>query len=252
MSLKEIISFENVSFSYNKIRVLENVNFKIKEFASACILGPNGGGKSTLLKLILGLIKPNIGKVKIFNSSPEKMRWKIGYMPQYMSFDSLFPINIMDVVLMGRVEKHLFGRYSKKDKEIALKVLNLLSLEGCINSNFSSLSGGQRQRALIARALASEPELLLLDEPTVNVDPGVEEDFFEILEELGEHVTILTVSHDIGFVPKKFKNVLCVNRTVIEHPTSQLTGDVISQMYKKNMRIVHHDKHACIIGDENE
>jgi zinc transport system ATP-binding protein len=252
MSSKNIISFNNVSFSYSKIPVLENVNFKIKEFASACILGPNGGGKSTLLKLILGLIKPATGKVKVFNSFPEKVRSKVGYMPQYTSFDSLFPITVMDVVLMGRIEKHLYWGYSKKDKEVALRVLNLLSLEDLISNSFSSLSGGQRQRVLIARALVSEPELLLLDEPTVNIDPGIEEDFFEILEKLNGRVTILTVSHDIGFVSKRFKNVLCVNRTVIKHPTGKLTHNAISQIYEKNIRIVHHDKHTCVIGDKHD
>ena len=250
MPTKDIISFENVSFSYSKIPVLENVSFKIKEFASTCILGPNGGGKSTFLKLILGLIKPATGKVRVFNSFPASVRMKIGYMPQYTSFDSLFPITVMGVVLTGRVEKHLCGRYSKKDKETALKVLSLLSLEDLINKNFSSLSGGQRQRVLIARALVSEPELLLLDEPTVNVDPGVEEDLIEILGKLSKKVTILTVSHDLGFVSRQFKNVLCVNRTVIKHPTSELTGNIISQIYDKDIRIVHHDKHTCIIGDE--
>ena len=250
MPVKDIISFENVSFSYTKVPVLENVNFKIKEFAPVCILGPNGGGKSTLLKLILGLIKPVSGKIKVFNTFPEKVRGKIGYMPQYTSFDSLFPVSVMDVVLMGRVEKHLGGRYSKKDKDIALSVLSLLSLENLINNNFSLLSGGQRQRVLIARALASEPDLLLLDEPTINIDPGVEEDFFEILGKLSRRVTILTVSHDLGFVSKRFKNVLCVNRTLIKHPTGKLTGNIISQIYGKNMRIVHHDKHTCVIGDK--
>ena len=250
MPTKDIISFENVSFSYSKIPVLENVSFKVKEFASACILGPNGGGKSTLLKLILGLIKPATGKVRVFNSFPASVRMKIGYMPQYTSFDSLFPITVMGVVLTGRVEKHLCGRYSQKDKETALEVLNLLNLENLINKNFSSLSGGQRQRVLIARALVSEPELLLLDEPTVNVDPGVGEDLIEILGKLSKKVTILTVSHDLGFVSRQFKNVLCVNRTVIKHPTSELTGNIISQIYDKDIRIVHHDKHTCIIGDE--
>ncbi len=251
MSSKDIISFENVSFSYSKIPVLENVNFKIKEFASACIIGPNGGGKSTLLKLILGLLKPVVGKVKVYNSSPGKVRSKIGYMPQYTSVDSLFPITVMGVVLMGRIEKHLCGPYSKNDKEIAYRTLKLLRLEGVINNNFASLSGGQRQRVLIARALVSEPDLLLLDEPTVNVDPGVEEDFLEILESLSKQVTILTVSHDLGFVSKQFKNVLCVNKTVIKHPTSELTGSMISQIYDKKIRIVHHDKHTCVIGNKN-
>jgi zinc transport system ATP-binding protein len=252
MRSKDIVSFENVSFSYNRTPVLKNINFIIKEFASACILGPNGGGKSTLLKLILGLVKPDAGRIKVFNSSPEKIRAKIGYMPQYTNFDPFFPVTVIDIVLMGRIEKHLFGRYSQKDRDIALSVLKLLSLEDLININFSSLSGGQRQRVLVARALVSEPELLLLDEPTVNIDPGIEEDFLEILEKLSKKVTILTVSHDLGFVSKQYKNVLCVNKTVIQHPTSELTGSIISQIYEKNMRIVHHDKHTCVIGDKDE
>ncbi len=248
MSKKDIICFENICFNYNKVSILKDVNFKIKEFASACIIGPNGGGKSTLIKLILGLIKPTSGKVTVFDSPPIKVHHKIGYMPQYASLDALFPITVFDVILMGRIKKKIFNFYSKEDRNIVYEIIDLLALGNIQKQNFSSLSGGQRQRVLIARALASNPKLLLLDEPTSNFDPRVEEDFLEILEVLSKKITILTVSHDIGFVAKQFKDVLCVNKTVIKHPTSSLSGDIIAQMYNKDIRLVQHDKHSCIIG----
>jgi zinc transport system ATP-binding protein len=240
MADKNIITFENVYFSYNKAPVLENVSFQVKELSSVCILGPNGGGKSTLLKLILGLIKPVSGKIRVLGAPPEKVRRRIGYMPQYTSFDPFFPIRVMDIVLMGRLEQHWLGAYSRKDKEAAWRTLELLSLEDVVNKNFSSLSGGQRQRVLIARALASEPEILLLDEPTANIDPGFEIDLQKTLEILSRKVTILTVSHDVGFVSKQYKNVLCVNRTVIKHPTGKIKGEMIYT--KRFLGLVHSNQ----------
>jgi len=241
-----IVKFDNVSFQYErKVTILENVNFKIKKLSSVCILGPNGGGKSTLLKLILGFVKPTSGKITICNSSPDKYRSKIGYMPQYHIFDSSFPIRVIDIVLMGKISNPWFCFYSSKEKKAAFEILDLLKLADLANQNFSDLSGGQRQRVLIARALVSNPKLLLLDEPTSNIDPEFEEQFFQILDKLSTHVTILTVSHDLGFVSKQYKDVLCVNRTVIKHPTSALTGDIISSIYHKDVRMVNHDKHSC-------
>jgi zinc transport system ATP-binding protein len=150
----------------------------------------------------------------------------------------------MDVVLMGRAGSIGLGRYSAEDRRIALQAMAELAVDGLASRPFNSLSGGQRQRILIARALACEPEILLLDEPTANVDPGVEVQFFEILKRLANRVTVLTVSHDLGFVSQLVSRVFCVNRQVKIHPTSELTGEIIHEMYGGDVRMVRHD-HCC-------
>lgn len=244
MSEKHIINFTNVSFSYKQRKVLEDVNFSLMERESLSIVGPNGGGKSTLLKLILGLIQPDTGTITILGNPPEKARKDIGYMPQFLYCDLSFPVNVLDVVLMGRLGHKFFGFYSKKDKEIALakmKQLNILDLK---DRGFSELSGGQRQRVLIARSLVSNPKILLLDEPTSNVDPIVGSQLYELLKELSKDITILTVSHDLGVVVDSVDRVLCVNRTVKFHATSKLSGENIKDIYSDNIRLIRHD-HCC-------
>ena len=249
------VLFSNVTFSYQSSNnVLENASFQIMKGGMVSIIGPNGGGKTTLIKLILGLLKPIEGSISVLDLSPEKARIKTGYMPQYTSFDSKFPISVMETVLMGRIEKHLFGPYAKKDKDAAMNSLSEVGLDPLqiAKKPFFSLSGGQKQRVLIARALVSEPELLLLDEPTSNVDPAAEEQFFHLILKLNKKMTIVTVSHDLGFVNRIFKDVLCVNKTVIKHPTGQLSKNIMEELYSKDVRYVHHDKHSCTLGDKHE
>jgi len=211
------------------------------------VVGPNGGGKSTLLKLMLGLIKPSTGTITILGNPPEKARESIGYMPQFLYCDFSFPVNVMDVVLMGRKGGRFFGFHSKNDKQMAMNKLELLKVADLYNRPFSNLSGGQRQRVLIARSLVSEPEILLLDEPTANVDPAVESQFYEILKELTDKITVLTVSHDLGVVSEVVDRVLCVNRFVKIHPTSSLSGDMIKDIYGDDVKMVRHD-HCCSPG----
>lgn len=242
-----IVNFTNVSFSYDDREALSDVNFTIHRGESVCVVGPNGGGKSTLLKLMLGLIKPTTGTITILGNPPEKARRKIGYMPQYMNCDYAFPVSVMDVVLMGRMGHRFMGFYSKEDKMIAFDKLQEMKVADLYKRPFSDLSGGQRQRVLIARALACEPELLLLDEPTANVDPAIESQFYEILKELTSKITILTVSHDLGFVYEMLDRVLCVNHFVRVHPVSELTGDFIKDIYGGDVKMVRHD-HCCSEG----
>jgi len=147
-------------------------------------------------------------------------------------------------VLMGRVENHLGGPYSRNDKRVAMKVLEQVQLADLAYRRFDALSGGQRQRVLIARALASEPELLLLDEPTANVDVLVEGKLYELLRGLKPRMTIVVVSHDLGFVSEIVENVICVNRRVQVHPTSEITGRVIQQLYGEELRMVRHGHRA--------
>jgi len=241
-----IVVLKDVFFAYNGSPVLENVNLIIKKGEFASIVGPNGGGKSTLLKLLLGILRPDSGELSVFNKAPEKTRHRIGYMPQHAQFDIRFPVTVMEVVLMGRLGYALGGRYSKKDRHIAERSLEEVNMTGLAKRSFSDLSGGQRQRVLIARALCCEPDLLLLDEPTANIDPEVEEALFEILKSLNKRMTILLATHDIGFVSQSVKSVICVNRCVVVHPTSELSGEIIKDIYGGEVCMIRHD-HRCSI-----
>ncbi|MCK5350109.1 MAG: ATP-binding cassette domain-containing protein, partial [Desulfobacula sp.] len=177
------IILNNISFAYKQRNVLENVDLVIKKGEFASIVGPNGGGKTTLLKLILGLIKPDKGVIRIFGKSPDKVRQQMGYMPQYAHLDMDFPATVMDVVLMGRLAKSNLW-FSKKDKVEVLTAIDEVGMTAFVNTEFNELSGGQKQRILIARALCSSPDILLLDEPTANVDHETEENLFSILQKL--------------------------------------------------------------------
>ncbi|MCK5783851.1 MAG: ABC transporter ATP-binding protein [Desulfobacterales bacterium] len=241
------VVLKDVFFSYTHDPILENVNLTIDHGDFASIVGPNGSGKSTLLKLLLGLLKPDTGEIRIFGKNPEKSRLRIGYMPQYAHLDTKFPVSVMDVVLMGRLGHSFGGRYSEKDRRAAQIALDEIKLADQTKRFFSELSGGQRQRVLIARALCCEPELLLLDEPTTNIDPEVQEALFEILKKLNERMTILLVSHDLGFVSQVVKSVICVNRCVVVHPTSEINGEIIKDIYGGDMCMIRHD-HRCSEG----
>lgn len=241
---KIIIDVQNVSFTYSISQVLTDVNFQIYNGDSVCIVGPNGGGKSTLLKLLLGLYKPVTGNILVFGEKPAKIRKKIGYMPQYLNFDQSFPVNVLDVVLMGRIGLKFTNFYSKHDKNIAMQAMEKMGVTQLSENSFSEISGGQRQRVLIARALASEPEILILDEPTANVDPIAGHQIEKILKELIKTITVITVSHDLGFVSKLVNRVICVNNFVNIHPTSEITGEIIQDIYGADIKMIRHD-HCC-------
>jgi zinc transport system ATP-binding protein len=242
MTQKEVIQLDNVSYSYDGFPVLENVSLRVVERDFLSIVGPNAGGKTTLLRLMLGLLKPTQGTVSVFGDAPERVRSRIGYMPQHTSLDPLFPVTVMDVVLMGRLGNgKRLGFYKKDDREAAAETLDKLEVCDVRDRHFSDLSGGQRQRVLIARALVSNPELLLLDEPTSNIDVAIETELFEVLHGLNEEMTIVLVTHDLGFVSQYVKNVACVNRRVVVHNTSEITGEIIHEIYGTDVRMVRHD-----------
>jgi len=245
MTEQAVITLEKVSFSYNDLPALEDVTLTVHERDFISIVGPNAGGKTTLLKLILGLLKPSSGTIRVFGQPPGKVRSRIGYMPQHASLDPLFPVSVLDVVLMGRLGNGKdLGFYRRADKEAAADALRNVELYEIRNCSFSDLSGGQRQRVLIARALVSDPELLLLDEPTANVDAVVETELYEILNKLNEKMTVALVTHDLGFVSRYVKSVACVNRRVVVHPTSEITGEMINEIYGCDVHMVRHD-HRC-------
>lgn len=234
------IRVENVSFKYKNDIVINNAHFHIERGSFICFVGPNGGGKSTLAKLILGLLKPMTGYITIFGESPLKARGDVGYVPQYSNLDLDFPINVMDVVLMGRLKKgSLF--YNKIDKRAAKEALISVDLEGMGSRHFSELSGGQRQRVLIARALVSDPKVLILDEPTSNIDTVTENKLYELLFKLNKNMTIILISHDLTFVAENVKKVICVNRDVKIHPTGKLETTSIDRLFGRPVKIVNHN-----------
>ncbi|NQU42734.1 ABC transporter ATP-binding protein [bacterium] len=236
---------ENVSFSYDGRLVLENASFEVQDQELVCVVGPNGGGKTTLIKIMLGLEHPRHGRVRIFNAPPGETRGRIGYMPQHLQYDPLFPVTVLDIVLMGRLGTSGFRlRFSAKDREAAREALSEMDLADRAQSLFADLSGGQRQRVLIARAISCNPKLLLLDEPTANVDPKAEALLVDTIRALNKRMTVIMVSHDLGFVSDIVERVICVNKTVHIHPTSDVTGQVIRDVYGMDRRMVRHDHHS--------
>lgn len=212
--MEPAVSVKNLSFSYQDMSVLKDISFDIQQGQFIGIIGPNGGGKTTLLKLLLGFLKSPPGKIQIFRQNPIAARRYVAYVPQSLRFDKQFPISVIELVLQGRLS-HLpwYGCFSKKDKDIALDALNRVGLSDLQHRPFGSLSGGQSQRALIARALASEPRLLLLDEPTASVDAQAEADIYHILKKLQGDITILMVTHNLQAAIELVENVICVQHT---------------------------------------
>ena len=234
------VALRGVSFSYGGIPVLEDVSLTIPPGDLTCLIGPNAGGKTTLLKLILGLIPPAAGEVRVFGVAPARAALRIGYMPQQAEHDPQFPVTALDVVSMGRLSDRKGGLYRKADREAAQQALVAVGMGESARTLFARLSGGQRQRVLIARALCDDPDLLLLDEPTANVDQRAGEVFYDLLRRLNERMTILLVSHDVGVVAKLVKTVICVNRGVAAHATADLTGTHIAELYGAQMAMVRH------------
>lgn len=246
MSDAPLVEIDAVSFAYDGPLVLRDVTFSIPRGDLACVIGPNGGGKSTLVKLVLGLLEPRAGRIRVFGQSPEQGRKRIGYLPQRVHFDPRFPVSVQDVVLMGRLGGgQWFGPWRRGDRAVSSKALGDVGLAGIERRPFAALSGGQRQRVLIARALASEPELLVLDEPTANLDIKVEEQLYALLRELNERLTIVIVSHDVNFVSKYVKTAICVNHTVHTHDSRQINQQVIEELFGRQVRTVHHHYPGC-------
>jgi zinc transport system ATP-binding protein len=211
-----VISAHQLAFGYQDSLVLEDVNFSVKKGEFLGIFGPNGGGKTTLLKLIMGFLESTSGRIEVFGKLPRSSQQKISYVPQSLHFDRKFPISVLELILSGRLA-HLpwYGRYHKEDRQKALEVLEKVGLVDMKERAFGTLSGGQAQRALIARALVSEPELLLLDEPTASVDTHAETEIYTLLEGLKGKMTILMVTHHLRTAINQVQRVLCVKKNVI-------------------------------------
>jgi len=236
-----VVSLQDVSFSYGGPCVLDNVSLEVGEHEFIGIVGPNAGGKSTLLKLMLGLLEPLKGKVRVLGEPPERSCTQIGYVPQYPQFSRDFPITVEQTVMMGRLGMSgLFGNYRRHDREVARQAMVETEVADLAGRQLCTLSGGQLQRVLVARALACEPRILVLDEPTANIDMRIETEIFDLLKRFNQRMTIIVVSHDVGFISGYVSRVACLNRTLICHHTAAIDGDAIRALYDADVRMVEH------------
>ncbi|MCG6930966.1 MAG: ABC transporter ATP-binding protein [Desulfofustis sp.] len=230
-----IVEINDLCFSYSGKEVLHGIDLVINIGDFVAVVGPNGGGKTTLLKLVIGLLRPTRGSVKLAGGKPgsREGKLKIGYVPQQINHNLNFPATALDVVIMGKHvpdRRFSFGR-GDKDREDGLSALAKMGITDLAHRRISALSGGQRQRVLISRALVSRPDLLVLDEPTASIDSRGQSDFYALLKELNEELTILMVSHDLLSISSVAKSVACVNRRLHYHQRFTSSGELIDAVY---------------------
>ena len=242
MTGQAVIELEDVGAGYESDRVLEAVNFRMVAGDYVGLIGPNGGGKTTLVKVILGLIKPERGSVRVMGVSPEKGRQFIGYVPQIQQDDKAFPIKVWDVVSMGRLKPDLLHNLSLKDadKKIVERSLRQMDILDLAKRSINELSGGQRQRVTIARALATEPKILLLDEPTSSVDSRSSSQLYDLLADLNQSISILLISHDLTAISTYVKTIGCVNRRLVYNGQKEITAEMLSSAYECPVDLVAH------------
>lgn len=228
------IEVRNLDFSYEKTPVLSNVNFSVNQGDFLAIIGPNGGGKSTLMKLIVGLLKPSAGEVRVFGEKVPSKKVSLGYVPQNTNGNLEFPITVEETVATGLP-------HFRPDPPKVRELLETVRMKAFSKRRLGELSGGERQRVLIARALASEPQILFLDEPSSNIDAKGQEDLYGLLAQLNAKMTIVIVSHDLMVLSRHVKSVACVNREVHFHSGSEITPEMMQNMYGSEMELVAHD-----------
>ncbi len=248
-----LIELENVWAGYEADTVLEDVNFRLFENDYVGLIGPNGGGKTTLIKVILGLVKPTRGRVTVMGRTPEIGRHAIGYVPQIQLEDRTFPISVWDVVSMGRLKPGFLNlRMDAADKqaiEIALKQTGMLEFA---RRSMNELSGGQRQRVYISRALVTAPKILLLDEPTASVDPQATTQIYDLLSQLNQHISILLISHDMTAISTYVKTIGCINRRLMYHHEKILSEEMISAGYECPVELIAHGVPHIHLSDHDE
>lgn len=240
---KFIVNVKNVYFSYNNgTYALENINLNVKEKDFLMVVGSNGGGKTTLVKLLLGILKPSNGEIKIFGQSPADVLDRIGYVPQKTNNKNEVPLSVLECTLLGLQSRFFKFGYSKSETKKAEDVLDQLEMLEFKDKKMTELSGGQVQRVYLARALISNPELLILDEPTSNIDPYGSFCFFSLLENINVEKTIIMVTHNLNLLATKINSVACVNRYLLYNDKPELTKEMMEIMYGV------HDEHTCSIG----
>ena len=237
----EVLCFEDLWVHYGDITALEEVNLSIYQSDFLGIIGPNGGGKTTLFKVLLGLIKPTQGNITFLGDNPKKNRKLMGYVPQHSHFDRQFPVSAWDVVLTGRLGRvGLFKKFSEHDKEIASDALKEVEMFDLRDKQIGELSGGQIQRVLIARALVTEPKILLFDEPTANIDKQSEINLYKLLKKLNEFLPIVMISHDIGVISAYVNKIACLNKRLYYHNSKEITQEMLEATYHCPVDLIAH------------
>ncbi|KAB6574894.1 metal ABC transporter ATP-binding protein [Phocaeicola vulgatus] len=236
-----IIQLTDISASYDEKTVLSHVNLTVYERDFLGVIGPNGGGKTTLIKIILGLLKPASGSVRFYKNEKEVPEIAMGYLPQYNSIDKKFPISVYEVVLSGlNKQKSLFHRYTPEQHELVSRIIARMGLEGLESRAIGELSGGQLQRALLGRALVSNPEVVILDEPNTYIDKRFESKLYSLLEEINKERAIILVSHDIGTVLQNVKTIACVNETLDYHPDTEVPTEWLEEHFGCPIELLGH------------
>jgi zinc transport system ATP-binding protein len=236
-----IIEVSHVWAGYDQDPVLEDVSLTVQEGDFIGLIGPNGGGKTTFFKILLGLLAPWQGHVQVMAGPVQRGRRYMGYVPQHLECDRSFPITVWEVVMMGRLgHRPLLQRYTQDDETWVTQALESVDLLKLRHRAIGTLSGGQRKRAFIARALATDPKILLLDEPMASIDPHMESHMYELLKELNQHLTILMISHDIGAIAACVKTVGCLNRKLYYHGEKQITPEMLQMVYECPVDLIAH------------
>jgi len=245
--MAEILELRDVSAGYEGDMVLKDINLTIGDLDFIGVIGPNGGGKTTLVKLILGLIKPMQGSIVFFDPGERNL---IGYLPQVSQTDKKFPITVLEVVLSGLMSvKQGFRAYSQSDRSAAVEILGLMGISHLQKKSIGELSGGQMQRVYLGRAIVANPKLLILDEPNTFVDNKFEHDLYELLGELNKNMAILMVSHDVGTITSYVKTIACVNRNLHYHPSNIITQSQLTAYNCPIQLITHGEVPHTVLGE---
>jgi zinc transport system ATP-binding protein len=251
--MEPLITVTDLSVAYEGHTVLHDINLTIYEHDFLGIIGPNGGGKTTLIKCILGLLKQKSGTIRFYKENKEINHLTMGYLPQYNAIDRKFPISVEEVVLSGlSAKKSLAGRYTNEHRHKAHEIISRMGLDGLEKRAIGQLSGGQLQRALLGRAIVSDPEVIILDEPSTYIDKQFESALYKILAEINNDCAIILVSHDIGTILKEVKSVACVNETLNYHPDVGITTEWLEQNFNCPIELLGHgDLPHRILGEHH-
>lgn len=250
----QAVQISNLTVYYGQTEALDNICLDVAEGEYLGIIGPNGGGKSTLIKAMLGLLPVTSGKIEIFGGDVEKNRHMMSYVPQFASMDRRFPISLREVVLTGTLPRGLkpFHRYSAKDIETAEEMLSRVGLGQIMDRRVSDLSGGQFQKLMIARALTRNPRILLLDEPTASVDAVSREQIFSLLSELNKQMTVILVTHDLFAISSQVHSLACLNKKLVYHGAPELTQSVVETLYGCPVDLIAHGVPHRVLGKHND
>lgn len=251
---KKAVHIEDLSVYYGQTPAIEGVCLDVSEGEYLGIIGPNGGGKSTLLKAILGLVPITKGSIDIYGQKLGENKASVGYVPQFAIMDKQFPITLLEVVLTGRLKKRLspFYKFSKEDKDIAYELVKKVGIANLANRQISKLSGGEFQKMLIARALAVNPRLLLLDEPTASVDAASREQIYGLLEELNKKMTVILVTHDLLAISSQVQRLACLSGRLVYHGEPELTENIVKNLYGCPVDLIAHGVPHRVLKEHKE